>query len=110
VVLEPGVILYHAVRDQATAETIFAQGFRDARGYDSADRWWRGVWLFDLPLLDTGRGRVGAALLIRVDVPQGIADAYESVQQHAIYREWLIPADILNQYPRVRAQDPSKDL
>jgi hypothetical protein len=101
------VILYHASRDAPTAESILAEGFRNAGGYDAADRWWQGVWLFDLPLLDSGRRRVGAELLIGVNVPPEVAARYEGTHQSITHREWLIPAEILNQYPRARAAHPS---
>lgn len=77
---------------------IAATGFRDAEGCYMTSEVWRGVWLSDNPL-DENEGAKGADLLA-VDIPlEAIAD-YEWVEEGKSYREWLVPAEVVNGYPR----------
>ena len=65
------------------------------------DREWEGVWVSDRPL-DECEGANGDALL-RISVPNDAIDfdLYEWVEDGKPYREWLIPAAILNPVMRV---------
>jgi hypothetical protein len=100
-----GVILYHAARDAPTADSILADGFSDAGGYDTTDQWWEGVWLFDLRLLEGENAPGGQKLVVSVEIPPEVADRFHGAAQGITYREWLIPAAVLNRYPRALVGD-----
>ncbi len=71
----------------AAATAVLANGFRNA-----------GVLVSDQPL-DSQEGAHGVDL-IEIDLPDGVFEEYEWVDAAKTYREALIPAAILNQYPR----------
>jgi hypothetical protein len=60
------------------------------------EQFWRGVWLSDRPL-DANEGAYGDVVLF-VEIPEGIVPQYEWVQDIG-YREFLVPAEIVNQFP-----------
>ena len=76
-------------------------GFNEGVGHYLTDELHEGVWLSDRPL-DSNEGADGDTLLV-IDVE--IADAelsdFEWVEEGKRYREWLIPAEIIN--PRNRS-------
>lgn len=83
--------LYH---DTHAAEAILAEGFRDSTGRYLTDRDWTGVWVTDTPN-DQERGEMSRLV---VDVPEELLESYEWVEQGASWREWLVPADLLNEH------------
>ena len=76
------------------AEAILRDGFRDASGnYMTAVTMFTGVWISNLPL-DINEGAKGEQLLaIELDSDIG---TYEVVEDASTYREWCVPAAILN--------------
>jgi len=86
------MILYH--RTQAAVQ-ILAEGFRDREGTYMTETVHQGVWLSDRPL-DSNEGAYGDVVLF-VDIPEEVVAPYEWVQDIG-YREFLIPADIVNRY------------
>jgi hypothetical protein len=91
------MILYHIT------SSIKRDGFRDTGGSymtESEHRGveHRGVWLLDRPL-DANEGAWGDTA-IAVDLPLSEADLnqYEWKEEGKVYREWLIPAAIINKY------------
>jgi hypothetical protein len=88
------MILYH--RTSATAaERILCDGFRDGVGPYLTPEEHSGVWLSNVPL-DCNEGADGDTLL-RVELPeQAIAD-FEWIEDGKPYREWLVPARLINE-------------
>lgn len=98
-------------------DAILASGFADGIGTYLTGDFHEGVWLSDRPL-DGSEGAKGSALLA-VDVPAEIADLFdrrhEWVEEGKPYREWLVPASVLNEHAeltlleaeRERYPDPS---
>jgi hypothetical protein len=85
--------LYHRT-DAAAA--IIRDGFRDGVGNYLTDRLWSGVWLADEPL-DGNEGAYGQALLaVEIDADESALVNYEWIEDGKGFREWLIPASILN--------------
>jgi hypothetical protein len=84
------------------AEAILADGFQDATYRYMTDREWTGVWLSDLPLDDNdgAHGDVLLALDLPAEVAATLSD-YEWVEDGKPYREWLVPAAILNEFGTV---------
>jgi hypothetical protein len=99
------MILYHRTT-AANAEQILRDGFRDGVGSYLTDRNWSGVWLSDVPL-DINEGAEGDTLLrVKLQMAeQAIAD-YELVEEGKPYREWLIPARLINERALTRRAPP----
>jgi hypothetical protein len=90
-------ILYHVTTPDA-ADAILKTGFRDATGTYLTDQRWSGVWLSNVPL-GVNEGAPPSHIVLEVILNKAeseLAD-YEWVEEGKIYREWLIPARIVNQ-------------
>lgn len=90
--------LYHGTD---AAEAILASGFRDGSGNYLSDHEYEGAWVSDEPL-DENEGAAGS-MVLAVDVPEDIVARFEWVEEGRSFREFLVPADVLNRYvpPRV---------
>lgn len=75
------------------ADAILRDGFRDGVGTYLTERTFSGVWISDRPL-DGNEGAYGAAVL-GIDIDADLAH-YEWVEEGKGYREWLVPAELLN--------------
>jgi hypothetical protein len=91
------IILYHTTSGEK-ADAIKRDGFRDGVGSYMTDTEHCGVWLSDRPL-DANEG-AGGDTTIAIDLPLSEADfdQYEWKEKGKGYREWLIPAAIINKY------------
>lgn len=85
------MVLFHRT---SHADEILANGFKDATGYYLTDTLWTGVWFADRPL-DSNEGADGDRLL-SVDISEELIADYEWIEEGKPYREWLIPAAIVN--------------
>jgi hypothetical protein len=86
---------YHTTTESA-AVAILRDGFRDAEGGFLTGLQWKGVWMSDAPL-DPNEGVKGiTVLVIQTDLSLGAFASYEWVEEGKPYREWLIPASLLN--------------
>ena len=90
--------LYHCTTE-AAARQILAVGFRDHMDRYLTDREWTGVWLSDRPLNNT-EGASGDTVL-QIEIADEILTPYEWVQEGKSYREWIVPAAVLNKDGRV---------
>src|SRR5688572_14838625 len=107
---EPRTILYHRTR-RDSAEAILREGFRDASGFYMTTEETTGVWLSDVPL-DGSEGAKGDVLLrVHLSLDLDALAAYEWVEDEDVdetgkswakrYREWQVPADLINRHARV---------
>jgi hypothetical protein len=87
------MLLYHTTYN---ADAILAEGFKDGTGYYMTDRPWSGVWLSDRPL-DANEGAKGDTVLV-IEMPEDEVLSYEWVEEGKPYREFLVPADLVNRY------------
>jgi hypothetical protein len=87
------MLLYHRTYN---ADTILAEGFKDGTGYYVTDRLRSGVWLSDRPL-DVNEGAHGDVLLA-VEIPVDDVLFYEWVEEGKPYREFLVPADLVDRH------------
>lgn len=78
------------------ADAILAEGFRDGHGRYLTTQCLSGVWLSDRPL-DIDEGADGDTLL-ELDIPEHEIESYEWVEDGKGYREYLVPAEIVNRY------------
>jgi hypothetical protein len=90
-----------------TAMKILRDGFRNATGRYLTNREWSGVWVSDRPL-DNSEGSSGDALL-QITIADDLLAAFEWVEEGKPYREWLVPAAVLNDAGTVRLLDESAD-
>ena len=87
--------LYH-VTDVAAARGILDTGFRDTRGGYGTIHERAGVWLSDQPLT-ANDGVLGDVILeVETDLSPDVLAAYEWVEEGKGYREFLVPAAIVN--------------
>jgi hypothetical protein len=94
--------VYH-VTTRDKADFIEAHGFRDGRGRYMTDSGLEGVFVSDQPL-DANSGAVGD-LAFEIDVPVALIAEYELIEEGKGYREWIVPASLLNSCPRRRLDD-----
>ena len=95
---EPNMIVYHVTNPTAAA-AIEREGFKDNTGHYMTEAEFTGVWVSDVPLDEDHRDRV----VFEIDVPTETLSEWEWVPDLPnYYREWLVPAAVLNCRPRVR--------
>lgn len=94
--------LYHTTD---AAETILANGFRDSSGsYGLTDAQERpfmltGVFVSN-EILDVNEGATGDDVL-ELTLPDDFdLDYWELIEEGKPYREWCVPAELLNRFPR----------
>ncbi len=92
-------VLYHRT---PAADEIQAEGFRDGLGsYGLAGTTLRGVFVSDVPL-DINEGADGEDVLeVRIGEDVDLRD-YEIVEDQKPYREWCVPASLLNERASIR--------
>jgi hypothetical protein len=100
------MVLYHRTTAEA-AKNILAEGFRDRIGYYLTGEPWSGVWVSNIPL-DANEGAKGDTLLKLISrMSADDIAGYEWIEKGKGYREWLVPAELLNTRCKVKlAQDP----
>jgi hypothetical protein len=60
---------------------------------------YRGVWLADAPLCENEGA--GGDTVLAVEIPEDVLTEWEWVEEGKPYREFLVPASVLNEYPRI---------
>lgn len=103
------MIVYHRTSG-AAASAIRREGFRDATGTYLTENLHTGVWVSDYPL-DSNTGAHGDTLLrIALNVPDTALATFEWDEgSEKGYREFLIPAAVLNTHGTVELVDEDKD-
>lgn len=103
--------LFHCTSTRA-ASAIQADGFRDTEGsYGLATLTLRGVFVSDVPLDSNDFGGDDDVLLaIELDLTDDESADYELVEDMKPYREWCIPAAVLNARGRTRLVDSHDGL
>jgi hypothetical protein len=92
------VKLFHSTSAEAARE-ILQSGFRHATVQYVTQQTLSGIWLSDMQL-DENHGAISDALLI-VEIESRLIGNYELHEEGKGYREWLIPAELLNLRARV---------
>lgn len=91
--------VYHVTGADA-AGSIEAHGFRDSHGTYLTDSEHIGAWVSDSPL--TVQSGIEDPVVFEIDVPMEVIAEFEWIEEGKGYREWLVPAVVLNSYPRRR--------
>lgn len=101
--------LYHRTT-AASAEAILRGGFKDGTGHYLTDQLHSGVWLSNEPL-DCNEGARGDVLLeAALDMTEDDLAFYEWPEEGKPYREWLIPAVIVNAKATVRVVEDEDEI
>jgi hypothetical protein len=87
--------VYHITNAEA-GELILAKGFRDSTGTYMTPNEHTGVWVSDRPCFLTGPYDVDSAACIELTIEDSLIAFYEWRQDWLRYREWLVPAELLN--------------
>src|SRR4051812_17399614 len=98
------MLVYHRTT-AAAAEAIMQDGFRDSTGRFMTSSEHTGVWVSNVPL-DENEGAHGDTVL-EVSVDESHIAEYEWIQDIG-YREWLVPAVVLNSQTTVRRLSESE--
>jgi len=90
------ITLYHRTQPE-NAEAILREGFKDATGSYDATREWTGVQLFNRPLSVIDIWHLGPTLLrVILRLSEADIEQFEWIEESKPYREWLIPALMIN--------------
>jgi hypothetical protein len=94
------MIVYHVTGPSAAA-AIERDGFKDNTAQFMAEAEYTGVWVSDVPLEDAWSG--DDRVVFEMDVPTETLSEWEWVPETPnYYREWLVPAAVLNRAGRRR--------
>lgn len=92
--------LYHRTTAEA-ASAIIATGFHNATADYGIGRETTGVWLSNAPL-DANEGAQGETLIgVDLNLPEDQITLYEWVEEGKPYREFLLPAALVNDASRL---------
>lgn len=87
------------------ADAILQAGFKDGTGTYMTKHEYSGVWLSNVPL-DANEGAFGDTLLaVELNLTDEELRKYEWVEEGKGYREWLIPAALVNCRSRIRIEE-----
>lgn len=85
-------IFYHRT-DADSARAIIDSGFKNSSGYFMSNRIWTGVWLSSISV-DSAAG--DAVLKVKLEIDERELPRWEWAAEGQSYREWLLPAPIVN--------------
>jgi hypothetical protein len=89
------MLLYHVSADP---EAILDHGFVDGPGFYRSGKLHRGVWLYDRPIEGVEASTAADSRTVVVDIPDEVALRHEWLEEHRDYRQFLIPAELVNRY------------
>ncbi len=104
------MIFYHRTTSES-AKSILQTGFVDGHGKYMTSEMFSGVWISDQPLdaNEGARGNTLLALTFDAEFSESDLAPYEWVEEHKGYREWLVPAALLNQKSTVQIEEVDED-
>ncbi len=91
--------VYHLTRAEYAA-AIVRRGFRDGTGPFLTARQHNGVWVSDRALGIEAPLKLHKCACFEVDIPEALIKPREWIENERAYREFLIPAAVLNGFPR----------
>ena len=92
---------------QNEAQRDFACGFTDHTSTYLTGQELSGVWVSDLALDCNDFGNIAPSILLQIDlaVSEYTLSGYEYMGDGKVYREWLVPADLLNALATIQVID-----
>jgi hypothetical protein len=97
-------IFYHRTNAE-NAQAIIESGFKNSSGYFLSNRIWTGVWLSSVPVDSEDAGEDAALLMVKLNLDENELAKWEWASEGRSYREWLIPAGIVNKHAKVEMID-----
>jgi len=89
------IILYHRTNAD-NARAIIDSGFKNSSGYFMNNRIWTGVWLSSIPVESEPSAEEDALLMVKLEIDGRELSRWEWSAEGRSYREWLLPANIIN--------------
>ena len=86
-------IFYHRTNAD-NARGIIDSGFKNSSGYFMNNRIWTGVWLSSIPV--ESEASADALLMVKLEIDGRELSRWEWSGEGRSYREWLLPANIIN--------------
>lgn len=102
------MILYHVTNDKS-AESILTSGFRDNTGTYMTGEEHTGVWVSNIPLDENEGAAGGIVLKITSALSEVDIGGFEWIEEDKPYREWLVPAQLLNSTSQVSQLGPDEE-
>jgi hypothetical protein len=100
--------LYHSTTARR-ASRIMRDGFRDAKGYYGFRMLHTGVWFSDVPVgvNEGAKGEPGLGdPVIVIEIAENQISHFERSTVGWPYREWCLPAELVNRVPRRVIRNP----
>jgi hypothetical protein len=97
-------MFYHRT-NAVGAREIIDSGFSNASGYFLNNRIWTGVWLSSIPVDGELDADGDSLLMVKLDIDERELSRWEWVAEGRPYREWLVPAAIINRCAAVEMVD-----
>ena len=101
-------IFFHRTTPE-DARSVIESGFKNGSGYFLSNRIWTGVWLSSVPIGSDHGAEGDALLMVELEIDDGELARWEWVAEGRTYREWLIPANILNKCATVELVERSSN-
>jgi hypothetical protein len=90
--------VYHLTKAEY-GKSILAEGFRESTGFYYTSTPHTGMWVSDKPLaIECGLG-IDGVVCFEVEIPEDQLTAHEWIEEGKGYREWLVPAALINAFP-----------
>jgi hypothetical protein len=93
-------VFYHRTTAEK-ARQILKNGFKDITSDDSRNPQSRGIWLSDKPLGDNEGAEGDTLIKVTLDLPEEELEAYKWVEEGQTFREWFVPAELINPHMKV---------
>jgi hypothetical protein len=88
-------IFYHRTNAH-NAHAIIESGVRNSTGHFLNNRTWTGAWLSSIPIYSEHGAEGDALLMVKLEIDDQELARWEWAAEGRSYREWLIPANIIN--------------
>ena len=98
------LIFYHRTTAE-NARSIMENGFMNSAGYFLGNRTWTGVRLSARPLAADDCTDGDVTLMIKLDMAEHQLARWEWTKEGRTYREWVIPAPLVNSCMTVEMVD-----
>jgi hypothetical protein len=103
------ITLYHRTQSES-AETILHEGFKAGIGTYITVNERTGVWLSNVPLNIVDLSPSGPTLLrVTLSLAEADIERFELVEDGKPYREWLIPAEVINANSTIEMLDEAAE-
>ena len=91
-----GRFIFYYRTNVNNAHAIIASGFRNSIGHFLNNRIWTGAWLSSIPVDGEHSAEGDALLMVKLEIDEHELARWEWAAEGRTYREWLIPANIIN--------------